>query len=141
MEVPPACWLDPRIAVRPSPIDGLGLLAAAPINHGEIVEMLGGTTLTDAQVQARIDGGQRYDGIGLGPDRNLSIDPSRARDLRQPLLRPEPLDAGCRHHQHPSSSRYRRRANDRLRGVHRNHELVNALSLQQPAVSRCSNRQ
>jgi uncharacterized protein len=75
MEVPSACWLDPRIAVRPSPIDGLGLFAAAPIDHGEIVEVLGGTILTDAQVQARLDGGQRYDGIGLGPDRNLSIDP------------------------------------------------------------------
>jgi uncharacterized protein len=62
--------------VRPSSIDGLGLFATAPIAPGEIVEVLGGTILTDAQVQARIDGGQRYDGIGLGPDRNLAIDPS-----------------------------------------------------------------
>jgi hypothetical protein len=76
MQVPSACWLDPRIAVRPSSIDGLGLFAAAPIAHGEIVEVLGGTILTNAEVQAMIDGEQRYDGIGLGPDRNLAIDPS-----------------------------------------------------------------
>jgi uncharacterized protein len=76
MQVPSACWLDPCIAVRPSPIDGLGLFTAAPIAHGEVAEVLGGTILTDAQVQAMIDGGQRYDGIGLGPDRNLAIDPS-----------------------------------------------------------------
>jgi uncharacterized protein len=76
MQVPSASWLDPRIAVRPSPIDGLGLFAAAPVAHGEIVEVLGGTILTDAQVQTMLDGGQRYDGIGLGPDRNLAIDPS-----------------------------------------------------------------
>jgi uncharacterized protein len=76
MQVPSACWLDPRIAVRPSPIDGLGLFATAPIAPGEIVEVLGGTILTDAEVEAMIAGGQRYDGIGLGPDRNLAIDPS-----------------------------------------------------------------
>ena len=28
MQVPSVCWLDPRIAVRPSPIDGLGLFTA-----------------------------------------------------------------------------------------------------------------
>ena len=76
MHIPSACWQDPRIAVRPSPIDGLGLFATAPIAHGEIVEVLGGTILTDAQIQTMIDGGKRYDGIGLGSDRNLLIDPS-----------------------------------------------------------------
>jgi len=76
MRIPSACWLDPRVVVRPSPIDGLGLFATEPIDHGEIVEVLGGTILTDAQVQAMIDRGQRYDGIGLGPDRNLAIGPS-----------------------------------------------------------------
>lgn len=76
MQIPSGCWLDPRIALRPSPIDRLGLFAAAPIGPAEVVEVLGGTILTDAQVQAMLDGGQRYDGIGLGPDRNLAIDPS-----------------------------------------------------------------
>jgi hypothetical protein len=76
MKVPSACWLDPRVAVRPSPIDGLGLFAAAPINHGEIVEVLGGTILTDAEVQARTDRGERYDGIVLGPNQHLAIDSS-----------------------------------------------------------------
>jgi uncharacterized protein len=84
MKVPSACWLDPRVAVRPSPIDGLGVFAAAPIDHGEIVEVLGGTILevlggtilTDAQVQAMIDRGERYDGIVLGPNQQLAIDSS-----------------------------------------------------------------
>ena len=76
MHIPSACWLDPRIAVQPSPVDGLGLFATAPIAQSESVELLGGTLLTDAHVQAMVDGGQRYDGVGLGPDRNLLIDPS-----------------------------------------------------------------
>jgi hypothetical protein len=76
MKVPSACWLVPRVAVRPSPIDGLGLFAAAPIDHGEIVEVLGGMILSDAQVQARIDRGERYDGIVLGPNQHLAIDSS-----------------------------------------------------------------
>jgi hypothetical protein len=76
MTIPSASWLDLRITVQPSPIDGLGLFATESIAPGGIVEVLGGTILTDAQVQAMIDDGQRYDGIGLGPDRNLLLDPS-----------------------------------------------------------------
>jgi hypothetical protein len=88
MKVPSACWLDPRVAVRPSPIDGLGLFAAAPIDHGEIVEVLGGTILTDAQVQAMIDRGERYDGIVLGRTSSWpSIRPGRGATATTPATR------------------------------------------------------
>jgi uncharacterized protein len=40
------------------------------------VEILGGRTLTDAAVKAAIDRGERYDGIAIGPDLNLSIEPA-----------------------------------------------------------------
>ena len=85
MHIPSACWQDPRIAVRPSPIDGLGLFATAPIAQGEIVEVLGGTLLTDAQVQAMIDDyakrpGQEYQ--KLRENRQLALSSEIPRRLR-----------------------------------------------------------
>ena len=75
IEVPPYSWLDRRVKVERSGIHGLGLFATAPIRKGEVVEVLGGTTLTDSQVQAVIARGERYDGIALAHDYNLRIEP------------------------------------------------------------------
>jgi hypothetical protein len=75
-KIPTACWLDPRVTVQPSPIHGRGLFAIAAIGAGEVVKVFGGTIVTDAQIQAIIKRGDRYDGIGLGPDQNLWIDSS-----------------------------------------------------------------
>ncbi|HEY8602198.1 MAG TPA: SET domain-containing protein-lysine N-methyltransferase [Thermomicrobiales bacterium] len=49
---PSHSWLDPRIAVRRSPIDGLGLFATAPIRAGEIVIRWGGRPITDEELRA-----------------------------------------------------------------------------------------
>jgi hypothetical protein len=75
-DVPPRSWLDGRVAVAPSTIEGLGLFAAAPIRRGEVVEVLGGTAMTDAEVRAALARGERYDGIALSADRNLRIEPA-----------------------------------------------------------------
>ncbi|MEP7059667.1 MAG: SET domain-containing protein-lysine N-methyltransferase [Actinomycetota bacterium] len=74
--LPEGSWLHPSVVQAPSMIHGTGLFAAAQIPSGEIVESLGGTVVTDAEVLALIDGGVRYDGIALAPDRNLRIAPA-----------------------------------------------------------------
>jgi hypothetical protein len=38
-------WIDPRIAIRPSPVHGRGSFARAPIRCGEVVTIWGGTKL------------------------------------------------------------------------------------------------
>jgi hypothetical protein len=44
-------WLDPRVEVRRSAIDGQGLFATASIRAGEIVGVLGGTAHRDDEVR------------------------------------------------------------------------------------------
>ena len=46
-------WLDPRVVVAPSPIEGRGLFARAPIEAGEVVMRLGGEVLTDEECHDR----------------------------------------------------------------------------------------
>jgi uncharacterized protein len=48
----PRSWLDPRIIVRPSPIDRLGLFATANIRAGQRVITWGGRVITRADVAA-----------------------------------------------------------------------------------------
>lgn len=50
--IPPRSWLDPRVAVRASPIEGLGLFAAAAIGAGEVVARWGGTPIADDALPA-----------------------------------------------------------------------------------------
>jgi hypothetical protein len=38
-------WIDPRIQIRQSPIQGEGMFAMAPIRKGEIVSIWGGSML------------------------------------------------------------------------------------------------
>ena len=50
IDLPARSWLDPRIEVRPSPIDRLGLFSNARIQAGERVIIWGGQLITDAGV-------------------------------------------------------------------------------------------
>ncbi len=43
-------WLDPRIEVRSSRIEGRGLFAREPIHAGEVVAVMGGIPITTAQL-------------------------------------------------------------------------------------------
>jgi uncharacterized protein len=45
-------WIDPRIVIRPSPIQGLGSFALAAIAAGEVVTIWGGEVFTLAGVAA-----------------------------------------------------------------------------------------
>ena len=38
-------WIDPRVEIRQSPIQGKGMFASAPIKQGEVVNIWGGTLL------------------------------------------------------------------------------------------------
>lgn len=48
----PRSWLDPRLEARPSPIDGYGLFANAPILAGEAVIRWGGRPIAAAELRA-----------------------------------------------------------------------------------------
>ncbi|HLI67398.1 MAG TPA: SET domain-containing protein-lysine N-methyltransferase [Caulobacteraceae bacterium] len=73
MIVPPGCWLSERAAPRPSPIEGLGLFATAPISRGEIVIRLGGRVIDDDAL-ARLE--QPYSSVALDENAHLLIDPA-----------------------------------------------------------------
>lgn len=48
----PGEWLDPRIGLRPSPIQGTGMYALEPIQAGEVVVIWGGEVFTGADIAA-----------------------------------------------------------------------------------------
>jgi hypothetical protein len=52
--VPPDVWLDPRLAVASSPIEGRGLFFSTDIAAGVVVLRLGGRLLSSAQLAASI---------------------------------------------------------------------------------------
>jgi hypothetical protein len=45
-------WIDPRVAVGPSPLSGRGLFARAPIAVGEIVVIWGGLRVSAVELAA-----------------------------------------------------------------------------------------
>ena len=54
------CWLDPRLAVRSSPIEGHGLVATETIAAGEAVERLGGILVSDDELSHMIGSATSY---------------------------------------------------------------------------------
>ena len=76
IDVPAESWLSDAVVVRSSPIQGRGLFANRPISRGVAVEILGGQTLTTAEVKDMIGRSERYDGISLAPDLNLQLVPA-----------------------------------------------------------------
>jgi hypothetical protein len=74
----PAPWLHPDVAVRPSSVHGLGLVAVAPIGVGIVVARLGGdlvpTRELEALLAAAVRGERPYvDTITVGHDRHLVL--------------------------------------------------------------------
>ncbi len=65
-------WLDPRVVVSPSPVEGRGLFARASIEEGEVVMRLGGEVLTDDEFAARPLG--KYSSLAIGDRLNLLLD-------------------------------------------------------------------
>jgi SET domain-containing protein len=72
---PTRSWLDPRVEVRPSPIDRLGLFATAPIREGERIIVWGGRVITDDDIPALEaafrETGAEYSCAAIGEGLNL----------------------------------------------------------------------
>lgn len=71
--LPERSWLDPRLEVRPSPIEGLGLFARAPIRAGEVVIRWGGTIAPVSELENLIRR-ERYDCAALTEDSMIVFD-------------------------------------------------------------------
>jgi uncharacterized protein (DUF952 family) len=72
--VPPRSWLSPRLEVGPSPIEGSGLFATAPIETGEPAAVMGGTVLTDDEFARHIAGAGRWSAAAIDDDLNVLQD-------------------------------------------------------------------
>lgn len=73
--VPATSWLSPKLEFRPSPIDGLGLFAKAPIEVGEPVAVMGGEALTDEEFAAHIASVPRWSAAAIDEGLNVLQDP------------------------------------------------------------------
>lgn len=73
MTVKDLSWLDPRVRVGRSDIEGCGLFTVAPIRAGETVAVLRGQVIDNAAL-ARL-AGTKYSSIVLDEDANLLLDP------------------------------------------------------------------
>ena len=67
---PEQSWLDPRVQVQRSTIEGTGLFALAPIPAGDVVMRLGGTPITDRQLAEL----QPHSSLAIGEGLNLMQD-------------------------------------------------------------------
>ena len=72
--VPERCWLDPRVVARTSSIEGLGLFATAPIAKGEVVGILGGRVIDDAELRKISRTRSRYNSAAIAEGVNLLVE-------------------------------------------------------------------
>ncbi|HET6794807.1 MAG TPA: DUF952 domain-containing protein [Acidimicrobiales bacterium] len=73
--VPPRSWLSSKVEVRPSPIEGLGLFAVAPVGEGEPVSVMGGRLLTDEELADHVATADRWSATSIGGGLNILQDP------------------------------------------------------------------
>jgi SET domain-containing protein len=64
-------WLDARVEVRDSAIEGQGLFARAPIAAGEMVMRLGGREVDEAEMRRIEASGERYSAVQVDEGRHL----------------------------------------------------------------------
>jgi hypothetical protein len=64
-------WTDPRTEIRPSPIQGRGLFAREPILAGEVVEIVGGTLMTQAQFETFLATAKRFNAVQIDEGMHL----------------------------------------------------------------------
>lgn len=75
MERPiPLSWLDPRVTIRPSSIEGQGLFARDAIREDEVVEVWGGIRITDDELDAIARRMRKYNSAAIGEGSNLLLD-------------------------------------------------------------------
>jgi uncharacterized protein len=67
----PRSWLDPRLEVRTSAIQGHGGYARELIREGELVVIVGGRVMTETEFRAFAMTAQQYDAIQIDEDHHL----------------------------------------------------------------------
>ena len=67
----PKTWTDARQEIRPSPIQGNGIFARAAIRQGEIVEIIGGQVMTEAEFETLQRNTPRYNAVQIGEGLHL----------------------------------------------------------------------
>ena len=67
----PTTWMDLRQDIRPSAIHGMGVFAREPICQGEVVEIIGGDLMTDAEFRAFQQTARQYNAVQIGEDLHL----------------------------------------------------------------------
>ena len=70
----PRSWLDPRLRVAPSGIDGVGLRAEGAIKTNEVVIMLAGMHVTAEEAARMVSRGEASRSLGLDEDDHLAQD-------------------------------------------------------------------
>ena len=68
-------WIDPRQEFRPSPIQGIGSFARAPIQSGEVVEVIGGRVMTTEELRTFQTTVERYNAIQFDEQLHLVESP------------------------------------------------------------------
>lgn len=68
---PTRFWTNPAAELQPSPVQGTGLFATVDMPTGTIVEIMGGTPMTDAELFAFIQTSDRYNSIQV--EENLHL--------------------------------------------------------------------
>lgn len=63
---PSSSWLDPRIELRKSSIEGQGGFARELIQKGEVVAVIGGTVFTEEEFKEFVKTASQYDAIQIG---------------------------------------------------------------------------
>jgi uncharacterized protein len=64
-------WIDPRVESRPSSIQGHGGFAREPIQAGDIVVIVGGSPMNEAEFRAFQTKVEHYDAVQIGEDLHL----------------------------------------------------------------------
>ncbi len=68
-------WVDPRQVFRASPTQGIGAFARALIRGGEVVEIVGGVTMTEEEFRAFQRPASRYNAIQIDEQLHLVEQP------------------------------------------------------------------
>ena len=77
----PQTWTDPRIEFRTSHISGNGMFARDPFKKGEVVCIVGGVVMTDAEFEAFQAIHRIYNAIQIDDSLHLVEDPEVTRTL------------------------------------------------------------
>ena len=64
-------WVDPRQTFGASHTQGIGSFATAAISQGEVVEIIGGTAMSDAEFRAFTQTTPQFNAIQIAEDRHL----------------------------------------------------------------------